>query len=234
MLLLGSTNTSSRSGEDALMRANNDVTDALRRTVNLMQGELEKSVLSVQILSQDFCRCFPYIILTYYLTDDSTAMLKGTSETHDTLTNLMGVSKQLITALEKSDWIDKMLIIAALGFFFLVVLFILKERILDRGLRVAFWWTKYLPGLGRKSVAATKAVKTVLPSATTSSQSMKTFVSTEKTLSTAISSVTSSMESIVEPLTSSIVETSPSSLSPTVEVTTDIIASASPGPHVEL
>lgn len=32
------------------MKANNDVTEALRRTVNLMQGELERSVLSTQML----------------------------------------------------------------------------------------------------------------------------------------------------------------------------------------
>jgi len=36
--------------EDTLMKANNDVTGALRRTVNLMQGELERSVLSTQML----------------------------------------------------------------------------------------------------------------------------------------------------------------------------------------
>lgn len=36
--------------EDALMKANNDVTEALRRTLNLMQGELERSVLSTQML----------------------------------------------------------------------------------------------------------------------------------------------------------------------------------------
>jgi hypothetical protein len=36
--------------DDVLMRANNDVTAALRRTMDLMQGELEKSVLSTQIL----------------------------------------------------------------------------------------------------------------------------------------------------------------------------------------
>ena len=36
--------------EDALMKANHDVTDALRRTVGLMQNELERSVLSVQML----------------------------------------------------------------------------------------------------------------------------------------------------------------------------------------
>ena len=37
------------SGEDALMRAHNDVTDAFRRTTTLMQQELERSVLTSQM-----------------------------------------------------------------------------------------------------------------------------------------------------------------------------------------
>ena len=36
--------------EDALMKATNDVTEALQRTLGLMQGELERSVLSTQLL----------------------------------------------------------------------------------------------------------------------------------------------------------------------------------------
>lgn len=64
----------------------------------------------------------------------------------------MGTSKHLITALEKADWLDRLLILAALSFFVLVVLFILKQRIVDRGLRVAFWWTRFLPGGGVQRV----------------------------------------------------------------------------------
>ncbi|KIY47404.1 hypothetical protein FISHEDRAFT_23913, partial [Fistulina hepatica ATCC 64428] len=113
--------------DDALMKANNDVTDALRRTVGLMQAELERSVLSSQIL------------------DGSTASLLATSSAHDTLGNLMDTSKQLIIALEKTDWLDRLLIIAGLCFFFLVVLFIIKERLVDKGIRIAFWWTRFVP-----------------------------------------------------------------------------------------
>jgi len=68
----------------------------------------------------------------------STASLKATSTTQDILTGLLGASKQLVTALEKADWLDRLLIFAALAFFTLVVLFILKQRIVDRGLRIAF------------------------------------------------------------------------------------------------
>lgn len=63
------------------------------------------------------------------------------------LTGLLGASKQLVTALEKADWLDRILIFAALAFFMLVVLFILKQRIVDRGLRIAFWWTRFLPSM---------------------------------------------------------------------------------------
>ncbi|KAI0349700.1 Sec20-domain-containing protein [Trametes cingulata] len=116
--------------EDALMKANNDVTEALQRTIGLMQGELERSVLSTQLL------------------ESSTAALKSTSTTHDVLSSLMSTSKHLITALEKSDWLDRLLILAALAFFVLVVLFILKQRLVDRGLRIALWWTRFVPDLG--------------------------------------------------------------------------------------
>jgi len=113
--------------EDALMKANNDVTEALHRTISLMQGELEKSVLSTQLL------------------DASSSSLRSTSSTHDVLDGLLVTSKHLITALEKSDWLDRMLVFAGLAFFVLVVAFILKQRIVDRGLRIAFWWTRFIP-----------------------------------------------------------------------------------------
>ena len=79
----------------------------------------------------------------------STASLKATSTTHDILTGLLGASKQLVTALGKADWLDRLLIFACLAFFVLVVLFILKQRIVDRGLRIAFWWTRLLPSRDR-------------------------------------------------------------------------------------
>ncbi|KAF8843898.1 hypothetical protein BDN67DRAFT_994700 [Paxillus ammoniavirescens] len=114
--------------EDVLMKANNDVTEALQRTIGLMQKELERSVLSTQLL------------------ESSTSILNSTSTTHSTLTLFLGTSRQLVTGLEHTDWLDRVLIIAALVLFALVVLFVVKERILDRGVRFAFWWTRFLPG----------------------------------------------------------------------------------------
>jgi protein transport protein SEC20 len=65
------------------------------------------------------------------------------------LTGLLGTSKQLVTALEKADWLDRILLFAALAFFMLVILFILKQRVVDRGLRIAFWWTRFLLSMDR-------------------------------------------------------------------------------------
>lgn len=57
----------------------------------------------------------------------------------------MITSKHLITALEKTDWLDRIVILSAFMFFILVVLFILKQRFIDRGLRIALWWTRFVP-----------------------------------------------------------------------------------------
>ncbi|KAF8439091.1 Sec20-domain-containing protein [Boletus edulis BED1] len=131
--------------EDVLIKANNNVTDALQRTIGLMQKELEQSVLSSQLL------------------ESSTANLQSASQEHDMLNLLIGTSKQLVTALEQTDWLDRVLIIAALVFFGLVVLFILKQRILDRGLRIAFWWTRFVPGLdGSRGRATGEKLKEVV------------------------------------------------------------------------
>jgi protein transport protein SEC20 len=95
----------------------------------------------------------------------------------------MGTSKQLITALEKSDWLDRLLILSALVFFFLVVLFILKQRIIDRALRIALWWTRFLPtgeidfDKMEKGELVIGAASVVVSSATASASSTSTGLS---------------------------------------------------------
>jgi len=157
--------------EDALMKANNNVTEALQRTIILMQKELEQSVLSAQLL------------------ESSTANLESSSQAHDTLNLLIGTSKQLVTVLEHTDWLDRVLIISALVFFGLVVLFVLKQRIVDRGLRIAFWWTKFVPGLGGAGERATEeTLKEVARNRATGS-SLTSVVVTATTVSSTLASV---------------------------------------------
>ncbi|RPD75495.1 Sec20-domain-containing protein [Lentinus tigrinus ALCF2SS1-7] len=188
--------------EDALMKANNDVTEALHRTIGLMQGELERSVLSTQLL------------------ESSTANLKSTSTTHDVLDSFMTTSKHLITALEKSDWLDRMLIFAALIFFVLVVLFILKQRLVDRGLRIALWWTRFVPNFsgdeallamekGQVSFSASSIASTVAATVSTVAVSLASSVTSSSSTDIPISSDLGS-STISEVLSSVVSETSPS------------------------
>lgn len=143
----------------------------------------------------------------------------------------MGTSKQLITALEKSDWLDRLLIMAAVSFFFLVVLFILKQRLVDRGLRIALWWTRFLPSgdldfdkmergeglISTASVAASSIISTALVGLT---QTASTVVArTTRTVSAdadPTSTVSTTLSSIVS------LNTEPSRISDPVEPTNEL------------
>ncbi|KAF9078710.1 Sec20-domain-containing protein [Rhodocollybia butyracea] len=171
--------------EDAVMKANNDVTEALQRTLGLMQGELERSVLATQML------------------DSSIVTLRATSSTHDMLSSAMDTSKQLITALQKADWIDRLIIFFGLGVFFLVTIFILKQRIVDRSVRLAFWWTRFLPSGKPPSIPASFS--------SVASSTLETATITSSIAATA----TTSLVSIVSPSASLFaVETDESSAVP--------------------
>ena len=69
---------------------------------------------------------------------------------------------------------DKLLIMAGLAFFFLVILFILKQRVIDRGIRIALFWTRFIPRkaktiedvLERGDLKVTNAVTSVATSVT--------------------------------------------------------------------
>jgi len=195
------------------MRANNDVTEALRRTIGLMQGELERSVLSTQML------------------DASTATLRSTSATHDVLDTVMVTSKYLVTALEKADRMDRLLIIAGLVFFFLVLLFILKQRIVDRGLRVALFWTRFIP---RKTIrAATIANQMERGDLTATATTLTSVVTATATTLAASLSRSSTLPSPMEPVVqeSLLDQISPSVITDDVEA---LVESTSITTHEEL
>jgi len=209
------------------MKANSDVTDALRRTIALMQAELERSVLTTQML------------------DTSTSTLRSTSLQHDTLTTVMSTSKHLITALEKSDWLDRMLILSGFGFFLLVVLFIVKERLLDRGLRIAFWWTRFIPsfsddeallmsaekGMASKVVQATSVVASLASSMILPVASGLSSLHTIEPRAT-----TDPLQSVLNPTETSVLESSTTKIvssSDTASIPTEE-ASNDPPVHIEL
>lgn len=154
--------------EDALMRTTASLTDALRRTEARLKTELDRSMLSTQLLTSQ------------------TATLKQTSNAHGQLSSLLDTSKNLVTALEKTDWLDRLLILGALTVFLLTCAWIIKVRVFDRMIRLTFWWVKWLPSL--KSDRILDELERGAKAVTSSAQSaISTTIATltEKTSSTA-------------------------------------------------
>lgn len=129
----------------------------------------------------------------------------------------MSTSKHLITALERSDWLDRMLVLAGLAFFVLVVLFILKQRIVDRGLRIALWWTRFVPDFsGDEALLAMEMGKGEVSASVSGVAAAVSTVAV--TASTVVASLASSLSSVdgtgtVSPFesTATVSEVSPSS-----------------------
>lgn len=115
--------------DDALMRTTANLTDALRRTEARLRAELDRSMLSTQLLTSQ------------------TATLRQTTDAHGRLSGLLDTSKGLITALERTDWLDRVLIIGALAVFLLACAWIVKVRVFDRAVGIAFWWVRFLPSV---------------------------------------------------------------------------------------
>lgn len=109
------------------MRTTHTLTTALQRTEQRLRSEIERSVLSTQLLQS------------------STSTLRQTSNAHSNLTSLLDTSRGLITALERTDWFDRFLIFLALAVFIGTCAWIVKVRVVDRALWLGFWWVKYLP-----------------------------------------------------------------------------------------
>lgn len=112
------------------MTTSQDVTDALRRTVELMSAELEKSALSSTLL------------------DESSQTLASLSTQYGSLFTLMTNSVKLIKTMEREDLIGKGIVAAAMLFFLSCVGYILYVRVFSKGIGLlAFFWR--LLGLNR-------------------------------------------------------------------------------------
>ena len=133
-------------GDDALMQATSDVTEGLRRTLQLMQQEVDRSMTSNELLgeirncrsramaSEDFRRadsCDPGAT-----PESQTQTMQLTSNQYSTLSSLMNTSKSLITTLERSNILDRLVLFGAFAFFVAVCAHIFKKRVIDRGVHV--------------------------------------------------------------------------------------------------
>jgi len=127
--------------EDALVCTTHMLTTALQRTEQRLCSELERSVLTTQLLQS------------------STSTLQQTTNAHSNLTSLLDASRRLITALERTEWFDRLLILLALAVFIGTCTWIVKVRVVDCALWLGFWWVKYLPFPGRGGKAEVEVLK---------------------------------------------------------------------------
>lgn len=161
--------------DDALQTKTNEVTDALRRTAATMRAELDRSVLATQLLGSWLSLISWLSTNTFVTSDESSQTLRSTSGLYDTYSNLLTTSTRLVKQLEKADWYDKLIIFCALGFFFLVVAFIIKRRVLDRAVNGVGWWVggsyRLMTGQwkGKAARAAAKKGKDVVHSVSAAS-----------------------------------------------------------------
>ncbi|BGO93612.1 Sec20 family protein [Rhodotorula toruloides NP11] len=107
-----------QTSDDALMSATSDVTEGLRRTLQLMQQEVDRSLVTNEMLQSQ------------------TQTMELTSTQYSTLSTLLHTSKTLITSLERADVLDRLLLFFAFTFFAAVCAYIFKKRVVDRGVRV--------------------------------------------------------------------------------------------------
>ncbi|KAF8753424.1 Sec20 protein [Rhizoctonia solani] len=176
-----------------LMAASDDVTEALRRTTRLMQQELERSVLSTQMLQE------------------SSKTLRSTTDVYVNLDNLMDVSQVLIKALQRADWMDRIIIGLSFTVFLLTMAYIVKRRVLDRVVTVATLPLR-LMGAGSSKVTTTEdmlteTTRTIKTLATSLTNTVQTAISAS--IPTTLDSLpTSSVREAVLDTVESAIETS--------------------------
>ena len=111
---------------------------------------------------------------------------------------------------------DRLLVFAALLFFLLVVLFILKQRIVDRGIRIAFWWTRFIPDFsGDEALLAMDVEKgqleqTLSTSASSVAAAVSTALGTASSIAASLVSASASVHGAHDVSTSILEVTTPS------------------------
>lgn len=138
------------SADDALMQATSDVTEGLRRTLQLMQQEVDRSMTSNELLGKNERRADTqprsggtrltnsraHQYASVWTAESQTQTMQLTSDQYSTLSSLMNTSKNLITTLERSNILDRLVLFGAFAFFAAVCAHIFKKRVIDRGVHV--------------------------------------------------------------------------------------------------
>ncbi|KAF9994318.1 hypothetical protein BGZ79_000941 [Entomortierella chlamydospora] len=107
--------TGDPNSSEYLLNTSKEQNESLSRTLKLMQQEVERTAHSAKVL------------------DESSKTLKATVNEYQTYDEVLKRGKNLITKLNQADLMDRLLIGFGLLVFSLVVAYIMKKRIADRG-----------------------------------------------------------------------------------------------------
>ncbi|KAF9118897.1 hypothetical protein BGX30_004232 [Mortierella sp. GBA39] len=99
-----------------MLNTSKEHNESLSRTLKLMREEVERTAHSAKVI------------------DESSRTLRATVGEYHTYDEVLKRGKGLITKLNQADWTDRLLIGFGLLVFSLVVMYILKKRIADRGI----------------------------------------------------------------------------------------------------
>ncbi|KAI8092127.1 uncharacterized protein B0P05DRAFT_524837 [Gilbertella persicaria] len=111
-----------------------------------MQQELEKSTISASMLAE------------------SSKTLSSTNMEYQNLGSLVHISKRVITQLEASDWLDRLLLLFGLLIFSSVVFYIVKKRTWDVGISWVSWLTQTKKNPMPTKEAANSAIDLIVES----------------------------------------------------------------------
>lgn len=130
-----------------MLNTSKEHNESLSRTLKLMQQEVERTAHSAKVIGktdlmpQRLSLSMTNAYLQYKIVDmftifidESSKTLKATVGEYHTYDEVLKRGKGLITKLNQADWTDRLLIGFGLLVFSLVVMYILKKRIADRGI----------------------------------------------------------------------------------------------------
>lgn len=181
-----------------------------------MQQELEKSAFSTTVLGRVTSHLFhktrsSQLTTALFPSADSSRTMSSTYSEYQNFGSLLNLSKAIITKLETSDWLDRILVLLGLLFFLSVVIYIIKKRTWDVGIS----WATWLMGKGGKMAASQAATAVMQPT--------PTFQPTDAIESTVMSSIAESSSSIANSVSSTIISSVSSTLDTLVEEATTIV-----------
>ncbi|KAF9175893.1 hypothetical protein BGX21_010695 [Mortierella sp. AD011] len=120
--------TGDPNSSEYLLNTSKEQNESLSRTLKLMQQEVERTAHSAKVLAKMVLHMDAIIEL-----DESSKTLKATVNEYQTYDEVLKRGKNLITKLNQADLMDRLLIGFGLLVFALVVAYIMKKRIADRG-----------------------------------------------------------------------------------------------------